>query len=245
MNKTVKWAAELTHVQEISLLGTADLAFWTDRLRREDLLPAERDGRAQVLITAVAARYMGIRFQELSFSILMSGPQGGAWQESAYLLRAFNSRRLFALSERVLFSTPYDHGIVRVSASSPASINLFRNGKAAFHAEMAPKTSMPARESSRQGQDGWEGFVFLPATGHETDGQAKMFVARLRGQTQVFPFLPAKDSITITPSRGSEILQVLLNSHFVANEWIVRTDATHSKSKTYRRADVLKLAIPE
>jgi hypothetical protein len=238
MNKTIRWAAELPHVREVSLLGTADLAFWRERLQKEDLLPAERDGRAQVLMIAAAARYMGLRFQELSFSILISRQQTATWQEGAFLLQAFNSNRFFALTERLVFSTPYDHGLVRTSVSLPASIDLFQNGERVFAAEMAHET--PAREPPRQGANkGWEGPVFLPATRPARDGQKKVFVTRLRGETEVFPFDRAKDSLTIRPSRGSEVLQSLLDSNFVVEEWIVRRDATHSKSKTYRRADVL------
>ena len=36
MSTSVKWAAELAHVREVSLLGTADLAFWKDRLLKEE-----------------------------------------------------------------------------------------------------------------------------------------------------------------------------------------------------------------
>ena len=65
MNKPVKWAAELEHVREVSLLGTADLAFWKDRLLTQDLLPIERDGQAQLLIVAADSKFKGIRFREL------------------------------------------------------------------------------------------------------------------------------------------------------------------------------------
>ena len=40
-NTSVKWAAELAHVREVSLLGTADLAFWKDRLLKEGLPKAQ------------------------------------------------------------------------------------------------------------------------------------------------------------------------------------------------------------
>src|ERR1700722_18290838 len=103
MNTTVKWAAQIAHVREVSLLGTADLAYWEDRLRRENLLPAERDGQAQLLIIATDSKYMGVRFRELSFSVLVSWSEGGVPQDAAYLVRAFNSFRFFALCERVLF----------------------------------------------------------------------------------------------------------------------------------------------
>src|SRR5262249_18134525 len=101
MNTSVKWAAELAHVREVSLLGTADLAFWKDRLLREGLTPAESDGQAQLLIIAADSKYMGVRFREMSFSVLVSNREEGPRQDAAYLVRAFNSRRLFALCERV------------------------------------------------------------------------------------------------------------------------------------------------
>jgi hypothetical protein len=239
MNMSVKWAAELAHVREASLLGTADLAFWKDRLLKEDLLPAERDGHAQVLIVATDAKYMGVRFRELSFSVLVSRPQGGAWQDAAYLVRAFNSCRLFAFCERVFFSTPYYHGDVRVSASLPASMNLVKKGEVVFAAEMGGDASGLGRDASRCGEDGWEGPIFLPESRRGEGRQAKLFVARLRGYTRTYSFLPGTDSAAIEPSPDSEFLQALRDSHFVAKEWIVREDATHAKSKTYKRADLL------
>jgi len=93
MNTSVKWAAELAHVREVSLLGTADLAFWKDQLLKEELLPAESDGRAQLLIIAADSKFVGVRFRELSFCVSVSPPDDGIRQDAAYLVRAFNSCR--------------------------------------------------------------------------------------------------------------------------------------------------------
>jgi len=46
MSAAVRYVADLNHVREVSLHGTADLAFWKDRLAPEGLSPAEHDGRA-------------------------------------------------------------------------------------------------------------------------------------------------------------------------------------------------------
>jgi hypothetical protein len=43
MNKSIKWAGELSHVREVTLLGTADLSFWKDWLMEHDLRPSEHD----------------------------------------------------------------------------------------------------------------------------------------------------------------------------------------------------------
>lgn len=237
MNTSVKWAAELSHVREVSLLGTADLAYWNDRLQAENLVPAEKDGQAQLLIIAADAKFMGIRFQELSFSVLISWPEEGSRQDAAYLARAFNSRRMLAFSERLFFSTPYYYGDVRVSALHPASIQLALKGETVFQARMGADGWKLGREPSRHCEDGWEGPIFLPENRRGKGRPGKWFCARLRGDTRTYPFLPSQDSLTIRPSPEREVLHALLDSHFVATEWIVREDATHAKSKTYTRPE--------
>jgi len=239
MNTSVKWAAELARVREVSLLGTADLAFWKDRLLKEELLPAESDGRAQLLIIAADSKFMGVRFRELSFCVSVSRPAGGIRQDAAYLVRAFNSCRFFAFCERVLFSTPYYQADVRVSAALPPSMHLVKKGEVVFAAQMGADPSELGRESLRCGEDGWDGPVFLPQGRHRGGCQGKLFIARLRGYTRRYAFLPGTDSVAIRPSPDSEVLQALSDSHFLAKEWIIREDATHAKSKTYKRADLL------
>lgn len=59
MNRQVQWAAKLDHVREVSLLGTAELAWWKDRLAAEELVPAEKDGSAQILIVAAKSLIAG------------------------------------------------------------------------------------------------------------------------------------------------------------------------------------------
>jgi hypothetical protein len=144
----------------------------------------------------------------------------------------------------VFFRTPYYHGDVRVSASLPASIRLVKKGEVLFRAEMGPGSAGSEREPSRHGEDGWEGPVFLPDLRQGKGRQGNLFFARLKGYTRAYPFVPSRDSVTIRASADSEVLQTLRDSHFVAREWIVREDATHAKSKTYKRSDMLPGVAP-
>lgn len=243
MNNPINWAAELAHVREVSLLGTADLAFWKNRLTKENLFPTERDGQAQLLIVAAEAKYMSVWFRELSFSVLVCQQENGNRQDGAYLIRAFNSSQCFAFCERVFFSTPY-YGDVRLSASFPASIRLMKKGEVVFQAEMRADIARPDRQPSRRGEDGWEGPVFLPENRRGKGCQGNLFFAHIRGYTQIYSFLPEQDSVTLSPAPDSEFVQALLDSHFVAQEWGIRADATHTKSKTYKRAEVLGGVTP-
>ena len=233
MSMAVKYVAELRYVREVSLLGTADLAFWEDRLREEGLAPAEQDGKAQLLVTTADAKFLGVPFREVSFSVLVAGHG-----QAAFLVRAFNSSRLFAFCERAFFSTPYYPGDVRVSATFPASLQLTTGGGAVFRAEMQGDASAPGRGPSRSGEDGREGPVFLPGGRRGKGRQGDLFFARLRGHTRAYPFLPSRDAVTIGPTPEGGVLQALVDSHFVGKEWAVRENAEHARSKTYKRAAV-------
>jgi hypothetical protein len=238
----VKWVAELSHVREVMLLGTADLAYWKDRLRGEKLDPAERDGQAQVMIIAADLKYWGVRFREVSFSVLVRPHEDLTRQNAAYLLGAYNSLRMFAFVERVFFSTPYSYGDVRVSASLPAFIHVFKNNEVVFRAEMSADGIGPGREPSQVGEDGWGGPVFLPEQHRSKGGPGRVFFSRVRGNTRAYPLRPAQDVVAIDPSSGCEVLQALRDSHFVAKQWNIREDAAHAKSKTYKRTDLASLA---
>jgi hypothetical protein len=221
-------------VREVSLVGTADLAYWRERLAREELAPAEKDGHAQILIVAADSRFMGVRFRELSVSVLVSGTTGGSPHDGAYLIRAFNSSRFFAFCERTFFATPYEYGDVSVSVAPPAGVRVAQQGKLVFEAQMAT-----GRAPSHRGPGGWNGPVYLPAGRRASGRGTKLFFARIGGETETYPFLPGSDSLTIGPSAGEEVFQSLVDSHFVPRGWSIRPNAMHAKSKTYRRSDAL------
>ena len=91
LKTTTRYVAEVTRVREVSLLGSADLAFWRERLSAENLLPAERDGKARIMIVGAAMRFMGIRFSEISFSVILSGHEEATGQGGSR--RGQNCRR--------------------------------------------------------------------------------------------------------------------------------------------------------
>jgi hypothetical protein len=237
LTEPIKYVAELSHVREVTLLGTADLAYWAERLTREDLTPIERDGFAQVMIIAADSKHMGVKFREVSFSILASGRHDERTQKGAYLLQAFNSCRFFAFCERVFFSTPYAHADVLVSAAFPPRVQIGRRGRATFHTELKPNDATAPHQPPGWGEHAWLGPVFLPASTRHRDGKRphrRMFFARLIGHTFVYDFREDRDSMSITPD-GVEAIHSLVESHFTPREWLVRPDAAHAKSKTYHR----------
>jgi hypothetical protein len=232
MPDKIKHAARLEHVREVSLVGTADLAYWSARLQAENLVPSERDGRAQMLVVAADSRFMGIRFTELSFSLLVAPPDD-ANEQGAYLVRAFNSVRFFAYCERALFKTPYDHGRTSLRTALPAAAELAIGGRTVFRAAMGIGATASQRTPIRSGPDGWTGAVFLP-------GRQKLFYADIHGQTDTYPFLAREDLLLIEPV--CEILRALADSNFTPSQWAVRADASHSKSKTYKRTHARSFA---
>jgi hypothetical protein len=232
MTKQVKWAAEIAGVREVSLLGSADLDFWVDRLRSERLFPAEKHGRAQVLVISAEMKFMGVWFREVSFSIQVRLPDQEATGEAAFLGYAVNTSRFFAWSERVFFGTPYSHGQVEIESPLPCLIQWRHGDKRIFEARMSTNQPLP-REPIRMGDESWYGPIFLPT---RRPGQGQAFIGKLEGATRAYSFLPDTDSWTIHPSDDHKFLQALLDSQLTFEEWIIRESASHAKSKTYPRA---------
>jgi hypothetical protein len=236
MTATVRYVANPRHVREVSLFGTADLAFWQNRLKEENLVPAERDGKAQLWIIAADMKFLGVRFRELSFSVLAGHDEQGVRHNGAYLAHAYHSSRLFAHCERTFFSTPYQRGDVRVSVSPSPFIHLVQGGELVFRAEMQAGASAPGRDASCSAEDGWKGPVFLPRKRRGRDREGRLFFAKIKGLTQRYPFIDSTDLLSIKPAQNGNILQSLLDSHFAGEEWAIREDATHARSRTYKKA---------
>mgnify|MGYP003390346321 CR=1 FL=1 len=232
----MKYVAELAHVREVSLLGSADLGFWAERLRVEGLTPVEHAGRARVLVVACDSKFFGVRFRELSFSVFVDRPDASEGSDAAFLVQAFNSSRFFAWSERTWFSTPYRHGMIDVEVGLPAAMRLGLEGQTVFSAVMSADSNTPTREPSRGKVEGFAGPIFLPGSARGKATSGRFFFAKIEGETQAYSFSPT-DTLTILPSAGSPMLQALIDSHFVVDEWLIRRDATHAKSKTFRRVD--------
>ncbi len=231
-----KFVADLSNVAEVSLLGLAELDFWKPRLAAERLQPIPRDGQAQILIVAAAARFRGFTFRELSISVLAQGSTPDPVQPGAFLLQAFNSRRFFAWAERTFFHTPYAHAQVAVQAALPASVSLTTQPPSS-HPANSPilsfqMTSSPPRQPLRRGVESWDGPIYLPVRSAGQSG--KLFFARLTGQTEVFPFASG-DRWDIQPLPQFRVLSQLQESGFRPHEWQLRPASRHSKTKTFAR----------
>jgi hypothetical protein len=148
----VKWAAQLAHVREVSLFGTADYAFWKGLLAKEGLTPADHGGKARLLVLAADSKYLGIPFREVSVSVLVREREPAAAADGAFLAHAFNTSRLFAFLERLCFATPYYHAQIDVQVGPPAAIRVRAAGEVVFAAEMGPTSPAPSRSGGRGGR---------------------------------------------------------------------------------------------
>ena len=225
----IDYAAEIKHVKEVMLFGTANFAFWQNKLREENLSPYCIDGKAAILLSATELKYMGLKFRELICSVYTNDPQKADVPNGFFLVHAFNSSRLFAFSERTMFQTPYYHGQVEVNTKIPASFRLNDGHGVVLNAKMSGVIPCSRREDQV-----WEGPIYLPKSIAKETGA--YFFAKLGGESQVFPFSPSMDTLELKASSNTPALQWLIDSNFTGTEWRIRQEAEHSKSKTYRGA---------
>ena len=211
------YISTITGVREVALAGTADLAYWRERLRGEGLALLDEAGRASLLLTAIEAKFRGIPFRELSISVLLE--DGGV-----FLAHAFNSSRLLAFAERAFFQTPYHLARLDVDEQLPARMGVARGGRDLFVARMGS-----GRPPARREDAVFDGPIYLP-------GGMKVFFARLSGAAGIFPF-EAVDTVTLTPDSTESIFRRLVESGFAGEEWRVRSGAVHARTKTYNRVN--------
>jgi hypothetical protein len=237
MRAPVKYVADVRHVREVALVGTADLTFWREQLRPVGLYPSETTNQAQLMINATDLRYMGVRFRELTVSVFVSRDEGGSGQDGAYLAQAFNSSRVFAFIERVSFLTPYDHANPQLDTGPPASFRLEKGQDVVLSASTSAGTNGSRRTPSRQGLESWAGPVFLPKRRARArrNSHGHYFLAKIAGDTSVYPFSTFEDEVRFTPSPSDRVFEWLARSGFQGREWMIRGDATHAKSKTLKR----------
>jgi hypothetical protein len=225
-----RYDVEVSPVREVSLVAQADWEFWRRRLEPEGVTPARVDGRAELMVCGASARFKGIRFREISFSVAVCREPGGPTRDAMFLVRAFNSIRFFAWVERTFFRTPYYAGDVAVEIGPPVRNGLSVGGTPLWRAEMSGAATRPP---IRDGDDGWEGPILLPRF-RPTD-EAKMFRAKVAGLTRVYAFSSADDVLRIEPSAEHAVFAELIESDFRGREWHVREAAFHGKAMTERR----------
>jgi hypothetical protein len=230
-----KYPVEISPVREVTLVGSADLSFWTDRLRAEKLRLADHDGQAQLYISAVASRFKGIPFCEVSISICAYPDSIDTTEEGIFLAHAFNSVRFFAWCERTFLSTPYYHAAIAVDPGPPASFEVTQRTGSLLRAAMTATPNADRRSPIHSGYECWEPTIFLPMRNSRPNAPAKQFFARLGGDTQVYSFLSDRDQITIQLSAAAPILQSLIDSRFTGRQWMIRQNGTHARSKTVTR----------
>ena len=222
-NSTIQYAADLDNVKEVTLHGTADLSFWETVLRTEALFPYHKAGKADLLLSAIEARWRGFKFREFVIAVGICLDEDGTSLDGYYLPHAFNSSKLLAFSERVFFHTPYFQGDIQLEIKLPAFIELRDRTEVLLHARMSTPDTSPTVEYQE-----WKGPIFLP------NNRGKFF-AVLAGEAESYPFSSATDRFELKPSARHPIFQQLIESNFAGSVWSLRSSSRHAKSKTYKK----------
>ncbi|RKU38563.1 hypothetical protein C6496_05705 [Candidatus Poribacteria bacterium] len=219
---SIKYAADLDNVREVTLYGTADLSFWQEALRKEGFFPYQEADKAMLLLSAIDAKWRGFKFREFVIGVGVCYNENGTSLDGYYLPQAFNSSRLLAFSERVFFGTPYSRADIQLENKLPAFIKLYDRIEVLLRAEMAVPDAPPIVEYLE-----WQGPIFLP-------NRRGKFFAILAGETAIYPFSPETDLFEIKPGSRYEIFQQLIDSDFTGSVWGLRSSSRHAKSKTYK-----------
>lgn len=219
-----RFVATVENVTEVSISGTADWRPWREHLAVEDLTPRHDDqGRAEVRILACSSRYKRLAFRECSIAVTLAGD---APLPSVFLLRAYNSRRCFAWSERSFFGTPYEHADVQVGAQAPAGFSVAQND-VLLEARRGPGAPSPEPGSERDETI----CIYIPRRPRK---QPRLYYASLRGPLIDLPFAPG-DEFQVRPPSADHPLALLQETSFRPVRWSIGTGRVHARTNSYHR----------
>lgn len=223
----IRYTVEIEAVHELTLVGRADLEYWTAHLAGTGLAPLSVDGQAELSLGATDLTWMGVRFNESIVVLTLAEAAAPHTALGGYLLHAFNSNRALAFMERVFFKTPYYPAAIQLAGRTPARFEITdaAGGRLRAEANGAP--------TARLTHTTWEGAVHLPRQRTAPQGHGGYFYVRLAGPGEVYPYEAARDTFSLTPSGASPVLEWLRASRFTPVEWRHRPAATHAKSRTY------------
>lgn len=219
MDGDTRYATVVEPVLEITLICQGNVDPWQRLLTTEGFtLPPSQD-KIEIILSAVEARYMGVKFRELSCSLRIDETQ-------AFLVHAYNSNSLFALAERAFFRTPYYHGDLRVNSHH---IRLTNQGKPLLEASL-PETA-PVSHSQEE-TNRWQ--IWFPSALRKQPTIPHYFNAKLEGYTRYYQ-VPANPSVMLLGVGLPDNLKPLRESEIIIEKWLVRDRARHSKSQTLTR----------
>lgn len=223
----VRYLARIEHAKELSLTGSADADFWRRHLKNDGLEPVcHADGSAQMLVLAAEMKWKCQLFREATVSVAVR--ISGETDTGFYLLHAFNTNRWFAWCERTFFSTPFTREECRLTVAAPLGFSVGPASAPILHTAMSSAARPPARPFEHH----WEGRAYLPR--RSGAGPRKFFHALTTGRGHTWDFLPS-DTFQIDSRHAPPALGLLTESGFTPQQWILRPDATHGKSRTCSR----------
>jgi hypothetical protein len=227
-SEPIQYSVEVKAVRELNLVGAADLAYWNAHLAGTGLSALDHNGQAEISLGATDLTWMGVRFNESIVVLSLAEACAPHAAAGGYLLHAYNSKPVLAFMERTFFKTPYYPAAIGLSGQAPARFQVADRAGGGLRAE-AGASQRPTRATD----DLWQGAVHLPRQRNAPQGRAGYCYVRLAGPGEAYPFVYGSDTLTLTPSAESPVLEWLRASHFIPREWRYRPAATHSKSRTY------------
>ena len=194
----------------------------------ETLFPFDCGGKAEMLISATELISMGRRTNEFTIGITVSERPEANSRDGLFLLHAYNSSRIFAWVERTFFRTPYRYGRIEFEHRLPAKVRVDdQQGHVAQMGMGSPTIPAIVKE------EWWQGPIYLPRR-HATFGRpGEFFVAKLGGETDLYPFQSEIDWLLFSPRHDWPIFRHLVASGVAGKEWRIRFDAVHARSRTF------------
>lgn len=226
VRNNLEYVAEITNVKDFNLIGLADLVYWQNFLSREGLVPFNKNGKAEIIVTAQKLSWMGISFKEFVVAVTLGNKQGTS-RNGCYLVHAYNTSGLLAFYERVLFYSPYTEAKIDIQ-DSPVSVDVSVDNTSVFKLNVSNNDYFLGANDEKY-------LLNIALPKKEDDPKERFFYAQITGLTKNYKYSTERDSFTLNPIKSTPVIKFLRESNFMPVTWAVRNNSSHGKSKTYEK----------
>lgn len=227
LRNDIEYAAEINNVKEVNLIGSADLVYWQNFLSKENLVPFNNNGKAEIIISTPTLSWSGIHFSEFVVAVALGNKEGTS-RNGYYLVHAYNTSGLLAFYERVLFHAPYSEAKINIQEKSPISIDLIVDNTNVFSLKVSKEDYFLGANDEM-----WLGAISLPKKNNDT--KERFFYGKLGGFTENYKYSTERDSMSFNPVKSTPVIKFLRESNFTPIIWGLRSNSSHGKSKTYEK----------
>ncbi|MGM0588912.1 MAG: hypothetical protein ACQETE_10880 [Bacteroidota bacterium] len=218
-------------LQELVLVGSARSEYWEDILYPQNFAPRSKHGRVRLWLDFILGYWLRKPYFELRTLVEIELTKHERDEQGLYLVNALNSSRFLSFIERTMYNMPHQPADIAMQTHRPPAFQFREADTFILKGQLSNKPDKIREYEVYSEMRSWKGPVCLPDQHKGLQTDKRLFVSAFEGRTKIVPFSEHLDTFEMNEQSNHPLLLHLLNSGYRAEEWQIRPQATHRRTK--------------